>query len=314
MMMSYEEFKNKFQESIVELLEPGCTFRVCVVHKPNLDKEALSIAKPANPEIGINLYLDDLYNDYFCWQVDFDDILKAAADMINRDNVSNVISLDDIFGDVRETVFPCVINTEKNKEFLETVPHRAFLNLSVIYKKKVEDVDGAAVTISNAMLGRIGMTEQELYDAAVKNMVGLNGIFLDNMSSVLSGLLGTETEDVSCVYRNREELEKLEIPRVDGYGSVPLYVASNERRVHGASVFLVPELWKGITKVLDESVYILPSSIHELLFMKESACVDPSGLVDMIHEVNHSHVLPEEFLSDNLYYYNKETGEISIVA
>ena len=305
MMMSYEEFKNKLQEQIVEYLEEGCTFRLCVVHKPNRDMEALSVAKPSNPEIGVNIYLDDLYEDYFCGQVDFNDILKDVADMVNRENVSNVISLDNIFDDVRNTVFPCVVNTEKNKEFLETVPHRAFLDLSVIYKKPVKSVDDAVVTITNTMLERIGMTEEELYNAAVKNMIAVNGVMVADMASILDGL----EDGKERAFYSEEDIERIELPLLDTcYGAIPLYCVSNGPRVSGSSVFLLKAFWKKVSDVLGES--ILPSSIHELLFMKESDCMDVGYLKDMIREVNMTQVRPEEFLSDNLYYYDKDTGVI----
>ena len=300
MMMSYEEFKNKLQEQIVKYLEEGCTLKVNTV------------TKPSNTTVGINLYFEDLYDEYFGGEA-FDDVVQNAAEVVNHEDATNVIRLENIFANVKQLVFPCLINTDKNREYLKTVPHREFLDLSIIYKKIVEGTEGV-VTLTNAMLENIGMTEDELYAAALENMVGLNGISLGDISTMLFSLFGDDGVN-GCVYLCKEELEKLTLPEIDyECGGVPLYCATNMKKVHGSSAFLVPELWKGVSCFFKESVYILPSSVHELLFMKESDCDDASCLISMIHEVNYSQVAPEDFLSNNLYFYNKDTGKISIVA
>lgn len=312
-MMSYEEFKNKLQEQIVKYLEEGCTLKVNTVHKPNRDMEALAVIKPSNTTVGINLCFEDLYDEYFGGEA-FDDVVQNAAEVVNREDVTNVICLENIFANVKQLVFPCLVNTDKNREYLETVPHREFLDLSIIYKKVVEGTEGVA-TLTNSMLENIGMTEEELYEAAIRNMVGLNGIFLGDVVLMLHGFLFNDDAEDGCIYLSREELVKLTLPENDCFsGSIPLYRVSNRYNVYGSSAFLVPELWKGVSDFLNESVYIWPNSVHELLFMKESTCEDTSHLIDMIHEANYSLVAPEDFLSNNLYFYNKDTGEISIVA
>ena len=59
--------------------------------------------------------------------------------------------------------------------------------------------------------------------------------------------------------------------------------------------------------------YILPSSIHETLFMPAMPFVEERELLEMVHEVNAGYVAPEEFLSDNVYRYHAGDGCVRMV-
>lgn len=62
--------------------------------------------------------------------------------------------------------------------------------------------------------------------------------------------------------------------------------------------------------MLGENFYILPSSIHEVILLRESFAEDAEYLRWMIQEVNATEVAPEEILSDRAYYYDRETDTI----
>lgn len=53
-----------------------------------------------------------------------------------------------------------------------------------------------------------------------------------------------------------------------------------------------------------KSLYILPSSVHEVILLPDNGEESPEELRRMIREVNREHVAPEEVLSDNLYYFD----------
>lgn len=305
MKMSYEEFKNKFQKELMDLLEPGCTFEERVSFLPNRHFEVFSVKKPsAKNGVGISLNLEELFMRYQSLG-SFSKVLKSTANLVNSERRLSRCRLDDVFADVKEKVFPCLINTDLNKEYLDTVPHRTFLDLSIIYKMKVAGA-GGTVIIDNAALERIGMTEDELYLTALVNMVGVNGISVNDIDSKLQG----KDESGKNVYYCRKELASMELPAV---GAIPVYCVEDANKRNGSSAFLVPELWRGVAQSIGESVYILPSSLHELLFMKRSACEHFPYLIQTIREINETEVAVEDFLSDNLYFYDKDTGEISIV-
>ena len=57
---------------------------------------------------------------------------------------------------------------------------------------------------------------------------------------------------------------------------------------------------------------MLPSSIHEVLLLSPENVFDGEGLRRLVREINEDQVEPYEVLSNNVYYYDSEKGEIRI--
>ena len=72
---------------------------------------------------------------------------------------------------------------------------------------------------------------------------------------------------------------------------------------------------KVISDIMKDDLIILPSSVHEIIFIKsEDAGYNFVGdLREMVENVNKEVVDREEFLSNNVYIYNRQTGKIKIV-
>ena len=95
---------------------------------------------------------------------------------------------------------------------------------------------------------------------------------------------------------------------------IDMYIASSNKRLNGAAAIMYKELFDEfcIQHSLN-SVYIIPSSINELILLPIDDNINPAAIQQMIREVNRENVSEEEFLSDNLYRYNKRTKKIEIV-
>ena len=66
-----------------------------------------------------------------------------------------------------------------------------------------------------------------------------------------------------------------------------------------------PGILEEIGNILQEDYYILPSSVHEIIFVGKTYCMDPYALNDMIREINRTQVLEEEWLSNHTYLYQR---------
>ena len=55
-------------------------------------------------------------------------------------------------------------------------------------------------------------------------------------------------------------------------------------------------------------IYILPSSVHELIILPSSEVDDIEFLKTMVCEINDSVVADDEILSYNVYQFTKENG------
>ena len=92
----------------------------------------------------------------------------------------------------------------------------------------------------------------------------------------------------------------------------PLYVLTTmENKTLGASQLYLKDKIREFADECGCNLYILPSSIHELILLREEfAEYSVQELKEMVHDVNESTVREEEFLSNNVYYYDRETDEI----
>ena len=76
---------------------------------------------------------------------------------------------------------------------------------------------------------------------------------------------------------------------------------------HAANIFL-----RDISDKLDSNLYIIPSSVHEVLVLSEKLGDDKKSLQEMIRMVNETHLEPQDILSDSLYFYDRNDEKISI--
>ena len=93
-----------------------------------------------------------------------------------------------------------------------------------------------------------------------------------------------------------------------------LFILSNETRQFGAICMLYPEVLKKfcVEKMID-GVFVIPSSIHEVLLMiADKNKADIGYIKRMIKEVNNENVSEVERLSDSPYYYDVATDTLRI--
>ena len=87
-----------------------------------------------------------------------------------------------------------------------------------------------------------------------------------------------------------------------------IYVLTNECGINGAAYITYKEILEEFSQNKSKEYYIIPSSIHELILIPKEMEEDTDSLKMFIKEVN-KHAIPKiDFLSDNLYFYNRENG------
>lgn len=87
-------------------------------------------------------------------------------------------------------------------------------------------------------------------------------------------------------------------------------VVSNKHKFYGAAVLYNKDLLKEVADKYESDLYIIPSSIHELIatpIFNESTVEDMST---MVKEVNETQVASEEVLSNHVYVFHRDTMEI----
>lgn len=187
-----------------------------------------------------------------------------------------------------------LINYEKNWELLKDVPHKIFFNLAIVFYYTVTEAPfygHASILIHNSHLQLWGICSEKLYQDAMENTPQLYPAWIGNIQDVMLELL----ED--------SELET----EVD---KIPMYVLSNKPKVMGAACMLYPGVLKNFAQKMGCNLYILPSSIHEVILLPDDGKSDKKALFDMVEEINRTQVAESEVLADAIYYYERGADKI----
>lgn len=93
-----------------------------------------------------------------------------------------------------------------------------------------------------------------------------------------------------------------------------LHVLSNNQMKYGASILLYKDYFRNLANRLDSNLYILPSSIHEVLAFPEPFPDEKmiKELKNMVHEINQTEVRADEVLSNHIFLYLKDIDDILV--
>lgn len=294
--------KTKFYESVAEIvsevLGSGVIVEIQEVTKVNLSLEALTIRKQGE-NIAPTIYLNQYFNQFNDGRT-MDDIVQDILRVYENnqpENIHNVFKTEDFydFDKMKEKIVLKVINTERNLDLLEQVPHLDMegLGLSVVfYLSLMTGEQSAGILIKNEHLKLWEKTVSELLTVAEVNTNRMHAFTIKSMNEVLSGMFGFE-----------EELIPEDVPA--------LYVLTDENKTFGASQLFLKDKIREFAKQQDCDVYILPSSVHELLLLRaDFPNVEPEYLKEMVCEVNATEVSNEDFLCDGAFKYELATDKI----
>ena len=212
------------------------------------------------------------------------------------------------------TSFECVkkdicfrlVNAKMNEELLESAPHVMLHDLAVVFYVLVsKDWGGVATILVRDKLQEIwGVSAEELYQIALSNTPKHFPVTVTCMTDILKE---------RAVQRMGEEAELLFSMFTYNHLMPKMYVVTNKEVTNGAVSILYSGFLKEFTEEIGRNVYILPSSIHETILLPDVLGMNADELKEMVQFVNETEVTKEERLSDNVYYYNRNTDRIEMV-
>jgi len=294
-MLNYENFK----EVILEKLSTDYSVELRNFYKSGMDQEAF-VVHFSDSNISPLIYIEGLFNEYLLSK-DMDDVLDYCRTVLSNPTpeVSDVVSSKEY---VLSNVITRMINTERNKKYLEAVVSRTFLDLSVIYFVELTLTNGekGGYVVRNEHAKMLGISEEDLYKAAVSNTIEAHPFQVTPLSKVIFGEICDFP--VSCKEDGFEILE-----------GEPLYLVTNKEGYYAATCILYKELFKKLATVLSSDLILIPSSVHEYLAAPCDNGLSVYELQQMVREVNETEVDISEQLSNHVYRYNRETNEISLV-
>ena len=295
--MTKTKFYESVAESVSEVLGSEVIVEIQEVTKVNLSLDGLSIRK-RNESIAPTIYLNQYFNQFNDGRT-MDDIVKDIIRVYENnqpENIMDVFKTEDFydFDKMKEKIVLKVINTERNLDLLEQVPHLDMegLGLSVVfYVSIMTGEQSAGILIKNEHLRLWEKKVSDLISLAEINTNRMHAFTIKSINEVLSGMFGFEEDLIT-----------------DGPA---FYVLTDENMTFGASQLYLKDKIREFAKQQDCDVYILPSSIHELLLLRaDFPNLEPSYLKEMVYEVNTTQVSEEEFLFDGAYKFELATDKI----
>lgn len=296
--MNQEEFKNEFVEALREkLYERGNEVNVTInnVEKMNTSYEAITVT-PEGSNVGVNMNFE-VFAEAYASGVPFNEIVEQVAGKVEA-HIGNMPEFDVAqltdYEQMKDKLCMEVVAADRNADLLAKVPHQEIEDMAVVYRFVMESSDEgrASILVTNDLLDKMGVTPEQLHADALENAPEIRPAVIQGMSEVIVGMMGEDAPEMFGI----DEFPQDEM----------MYVASVPDRISGAGVIAYQEFMDQAAERLGGDFFILPSSIHEVLLVKDDGSANLSELKNMVEEVNATQVAPEEKLTDSVYHYDSK--------
>lgn len=292
--MTYERYKEKMKREFSKRLQEkmdDIEITFSKFPKGNQMIDGIAIRKKGKHH-GVIVDLNSIYS-LVQRSCDFNLVLTTVifqvVDSLSHDKDAN--DMKDAFSHKKDIkIMIQLVNRAKAQELLLYIPHRPFLDLEITYRmiENITEEGMISCIINEKLMKQYGWTEEDLYQMAMSQHVMKTKTFL-------------LTDFILSIYKQN----------VCETGSMPSYVLTNEHDFYGANEILYSENLQKLSDRFQSDLYILPSSIHECIAVSVND-ISVNEAQKLVRDTN-AEVVPEEIqLSDNVYLYERESGNIKI--
>lgn len=291
--MDYERFKEGFQDALkAELAVRGADVELTArrVDKMNESYDAIAV-RPTDSSIGVNISVEKAFAAYENG-TPIPEIAEHFADAVEKGfRESPQVDLESIsdYEQMKSKLSMEVVSAEKNAELLESIPHERMEDMAVVYRFVLDQTDSGngTILVTNQLLDQYGITKEQLRADAMENASEIRPSEIRGMSEVMS------------------ELAPGMIPEVAPEDE-QMFVATVPNKIHGAGVIAYPNFMEDAAQKMGGDFFVLPSSIHGVLLVKDNGQMAAKELENMVKEVNATQVEPADQLTDHVYHYDSQ--------
>ena len=294
-------FPKEYQDARVELTH--------MVKTNDQELDGLLIRREQDtivPQIYLNRYFE-LYEN----GVSLNEILMDITAGYFHSAVQSFENLPENVSDyeqIKDRIVVQLINRDMNQTLLNEVFSKSIdhTDLAVIFKIPIhEDERGSAtIRVTKELAEQWGRDSESVYQDALNNTVREHPAQLTTLQSLIGEMMFHPS-----MFHNEVNWEAPEVCEMKSYEP---YVLTNPSKQHGAAALLYPELLQQLSDNTQSNLFILPSSIHEMLLMRDNGEVNAAELQAMVMGVNQEAVSPEDLLSNEVYYYDGKEHTLSM--
>lgn len=317
--MTYDEFICYVKDYVADILDDtDCIVKVHKVLKNNdIELDALTVVTKMS-NVSPTIYLNSYYEEYNNGR-EAEQIVKEIYTLYSEYNKSIDFNVD-VFKDyeqIKNRIAYKLVNTKANEKLLKIVPNVPFMDLSFVFYCLLDDdyLGSATALIHNDHLEMWGVSVKDLFAKAKENTPRLLEYELRDMNDVIKDMLVADLKQT--VYENDDRYDRnCDLPHpeevADGLmreiketrNALSMYVLTNKQRSNGAVCMIYDKVLEEFAKQQGKDVYILPSSVHEVILVPAVDGIKRQELTDMVKEVNINELDDIDILSDHVYIYD----------
>jgi hypothetical protein len=300
--MEFEAFKNTIMDLVSKEVEDrgleGISMKLTTVESPDGMTDRLMVSVD-DSKMSMAFRLKEIYQSV----EDGEDIDHAVYKMVNtiEDNISfvkekeqDVKSFISDYEKVKDNTYLRLIPGDS--PILKSTPHRMIEDMALVVNVHLDsfsDEHGkSCVVVTKPLMEMYGIDETQLFADAEKNSLAEEPIVFTPLADMIKSLI-----------------ESNEVPSPEEAGIVT-YIATNKSGFHGASVLAYPEFAEKAAETIGGSFYMLPSSVHEFILIKDDGKPNAKDLNKMVKNVNETVLDPRDFLSDQCYHYDAKKKKL----
>lgn len=201
--------------------------------------------------------------------------------------------VNDIYDSIKDLLEVNVVSEKYNRDLLVGTKYRVLGDIAIVYFINADNRDLGEVMKAVPVLNAISVKQIE--NDALLNSMTRNPAVIKSMNSEIESIIG------------------ISIPKDEAINE--MYIASVPSKKFGACVLAYPGFFEQAAATVGGSYYVIPSSVHELILVKDSGNLsddDINKFKSDIKLVNKTILARDEILSDNLYHYDAEFHKFEI--
>lgn len=284
--MNYEEFLDFVKDAVGAILPDAEVTKQHVEKLQGRSYDGISV-RPSGSAASATM---DLHRPFQAYEKEPRRFAAVMSELLSaiRDAVEKIPQVDAQeflnYREIKKHLVMQMVPVKGNQELLNKIPHKTTGDIAAVYRVEpaLSGAGEASVLLTNELMAQYGVTKEELHRDAVASQLINRPPTLRNLYDVIASMMTKEPD----------------MPESD------LWVACVEGNVHGAAAVQCPEFMDKAAEKLGGDFFILPSSIHEVLFVPDNGGFDRRDLENMVQAINETQVEPEDRLSDHVYHYD----------
>lgn len=327
--MDIMEFCQKVKKNLAADMGEGTVLSVKQITKNNgVMLHGITVSRDGM-NVSPNIYMDALYKAYEngeTFRAVMDEVRKLYRESKVEASVDMSFFLD--YEKMKDKVVYKVIGYERNKELLRQVPHVLFLDMALVFYCHVpqKELGSATILVYNSHLKMWGITKEHLYWDAQKNTPQILPARILSMEDMMKEVCSMDITELGepAEKRKKNAAEEQRSEQMKNMGKTEeesasdsgfrmggrMFVLGNEKKLFGAAAMFYRGVVEEFSDEIGKSLFILPSSLHEVILVPDDGFQEAEELWRMVCEINETQVEPEDVLTDSVYYFSRKCKKI----